>query len=232
MNKIYAVILAGGKGIRLGRDIPKQFLPLGDRAVIFRTIDLFNSLDIIDEIIVVLPDDYISRFNEESDMFEYRKLLHIIPGGETRQGSAYNALSSVDYADQDIVIFHDAARPFVTADIVTNIIEAVRETGSAGSYVKVIDTITEIRDNLVESIPERDSLFATQTPQGFRYCIIKQAHDDAREAGITDATDDVSLVLRKGCRVKAVPGDYINFKITTENDYNHALQLFKELSSL
>jgi 2-C-methyl-D-erythritol 4-phosphate cytidylyltransferase len=227
VSRIYAIVLAGGKGLRLGGDIPKQFLPLGGRPVILRTIDLFQSLEGIDGIIVVLPADYISTFNNESEKYKYQKIIKVIAGGETRQGSAYNALNSYEFDDEDILIFHDAARPFVNKETVINLIDAVEETGSAGTYVKAVDTITEIRDDLVNNIPDRNSLYSAQTPQGFKYRIIKRAHDDARKAGIIGATDDVSLVLRTGEIVKAVHGDYGNFKITTDSDYRRALQLFK-----
>ncbi len=225
MKKNYAIILAGGKGVRLGGQIPKQFLPLGDRPVILRTIDLFDSLEQIDGIIAVLPSDYIRSFYSESEKYNYRKIIKVVEGGETRQNSAYNALKSYEFDDEDILIFHDAARPFISKEIIISLINAVEETGAAGTYVKAIDTITEIRDEMVNNIPDRNSLYSTQTPQGFRYRIIKRAHDDARKSGIIDATDDVSLVLRIGGNIKAVSGDYRNFKITTENDYRYALQL-------
>lgn len=227
MNKTYTIILAGGKGLRIGGDIPKQFLPLGDRFMILRTIDLFDSLERIDGIIVVLPADCISTFYNELVKSNYRKITKVIEGGKTRQGSAYNALKSNDFDDEDILIFHDAARPFIDKETVISLINAVEETGSAGTYVKVIDTIAEIKDNFVNNIPDRNILYSAQTPQGFRFRVIKKAHDDAREAGIIDATDDVTLVLRTGGRVEAVPGNYDNFKITTESDYRRALRFLE-----
>jgi 2-C-methyl-D-erythritol 4-phosphate cytidylyltransferase len=225
MSRTFAIVLAGGKGLRLGGDIPKQFLPLGDRPVILRTIDIFHSLECIEGIIAVLPGDYIGTFKNELGRFKYQKPIKVVEGGDTRQKSAYNALNASDFNNEDILIFHDAARPFVKKETVINLINGVEETGAAGTYVNVIDTITEIRNDLVESIPDRNLLYSAQTPQGFRYRIIKRAHDNARDAGLVDATDDVSLVLRMGVKVKAVFGDYDNFKITTENDYRRALQL-------
>jgi 2-C-methyl-D-erythritol 4-phosphate cytidylyltransferase len=225
MNKTYAVILAGGMGLRLGRNVPKQLLPLGERPVIAKTIDMFHSMNEIDDIIVVMPGDLTREIHEIIDKHGFVKVLKVVTGGSTRQGSVNNALNSHDYKDEDILIFHDAARPFVTKDIIASLIRAVNETGAAGTYVKAIDTITEITGDQVISIPDRKNLFYTQTPQGFRYRIIKKAHTEALASGITDATDDVTLALRSGFTVKAVTGEYSNFKITTENDYRLALHI-------
>ncbi len=225
MSKIYAIILAGGKGTRMGKDIPKQFLPLNGRSVLIRSIEKFHLIDMIDNIIVVLPEEYIKKFNSEIVNSSMDKVFKVVKGGKTRQGSVYNAVTSHNFNDKDILIFHDAARPFVDTHIIIKVIEAVRESGAAGTYIPAIDTISEIESGFVRSIPPREKLFYTQTPQAFLYKIILDAHKRALSMGIDNAADDVSLVIASGYKVKTVEGSPHNIKITTEDNYLYARYL-------
>ena len=129
------------------------------------------------------------------------KVLKITAGGATRQESAWNALNCHDFHENDILLFHDAARPFVTAEIIANCITEARNTGACGVYIPATDTITEIIDTRVRAIPPREHLYQTQTPQAFRYGVIRRAHELARSSGSGTATDDVSLVMQcRPCR--------------------------------
>jgi len=215
----YAIILAGGRGMRLKSDVPKQFLPLGTRPVIAWSLHACNSSEAVDRILVVIPDEFASRIQEMVDRYKFHKVKKIIPGGSTRQESAFNAVQFLDYNDDDILLFHDAARPFVTQDMIRGCIEAAREHGAAAVYVPVQDTIAEIVDGFAVSVPPRERFYSAQTPQAFSYSVTRRAH--LYGAG-SPATDDASLAINAGIPVKMVPGDSSNFKITTDIDYRSA----------
>lgn len=221
MQKTYAVILAGGQGIRLGKDMPKQFLKLIDRPVIVHTLEKFNIPGINGKIVVV-PEEYIEHTLRMIEEYSIPEVIKVIKGGETRQGSSYKALMCMNFNDDDILLFHDAARPFINSRIITKCIEETAEHGASGVYVKATDTIAEMKNNFVGSIPPREKLFYTQTPQSFKYRIIKEAHEKAASGGNTGSTDDVQLVINSGYKVKIVEGDYSNIKITTPFDLQMA----------
>ena len=228
MAKVYAIILAGGKGLRLNRETPKQFLPLGGRPVIAWSIRTCDSIEEIDHILVVIPNEFIPRAEEIVAKHGIRKVTGILPGGETRQESARNALQSRPFDDSDILLFHDAARPFIKTGIIQNCIGAVRRYGAAAVYVPVQDTITEIQEGFAVSVPPRERLYAAQTPQAFLYSVINKAHVHAAGTGFT-ATDDVSLALNAGFKARMVGGDNMNFKITTDADYRNACMVAENI---
>lgn len=218
----YAIILAGGTGTRLGSSEPKQFLELGNRPVIAWSLETFNSHPMVDHIITVIPKAYHEKIAAIIDTYSISRYLKTVNGGNTRQESSWNAVHSVDFAEDDILLLHDAARPFVNSDIIRDCIVTAKKYGSAGTYVPAVDTITEIDENMVNKTLDRNVLYYTQTPQAFRYSIILDAHLKSNDAGRGPATDDVSLVRNAGYQVHAVNGDYSNIKITTEYDYKLA----------
>ena len=221
MKGIYAIILAGGRGLRFGDATPKQFLPLIDKPIILWSLEKFTAIPEINEIIIVSPQEYISRTKEM--ITEYKtKSIRVIAGGDTRQQSSYNAICSMSFNDDDILIFHDAVRPFVSIEIILNCVRETEEHGAAGVYVRAIDTVAEIKDATIQSIPDREDLYYAQTPQSFQYGIIRHAHEIALSGNVSNASDDVSLVLHAGYGVRAVEGNYRNIKITTPLDYEIA----------
>jgi 2-C-methyl-D-erythritol 4-phosphate cytidylyltransferase len=222
MSAIYGIILAGGKGTRLGDDTPKQFLPLGDKPILLWSLEAFRSLEKMSGIIIVSPCEYLARTEEIIQQHQIQGAIEIIAGGISRQESSYNAVRCKDFNNDDILILHDAARPFVSASLISQCIEETEIHGAAAVYVRATDTVTEVRDNWVQAIPEREILHCAQTPQSFKYHFIKQAHEHALKREITGATDDVSLALLAGFAVRAVTGDYQNIKITTPFDYELA----------
>ncbi|HPL16869.1 MAG TPA: 2-C-methyl-D-erythritol 4-phosphate cytidylyltransferase [Spirochaetota bacterium] len=221
MITTYAIILAGGRGLRLAAKTPKQFLPLGGKPVIAWSLELCENLSEVSHILVVVPGEFIPQIDSLIKTHGITKHIMTVPGGATRQESAYHALAAVNFADTDLLIFHDAARPFVSPETMQVCIAAAQEHGAAAAYVPVHDTIAVIDDNFVTSVPLRDRMYYAQTPQGFRFSIIKAAHEKARKER-RSGTDDVSLVLAAGFRVKMIDGDYSNFKITTDYDYQAA----------
>ncbi|HOP28434.1 MAG TPA: 2-C-methyl-D-erythritol 4-phosphate cytidylyltransferase [Spirochaetota bacterium] len=220
---IYAVILAGGKGLRLGGDIPKQLLPLAGKPVIRWSAETFQSVDEIDSIIVVGEKNSLETIKSMLPEQDFPKIISFIEGGAERSDSSYNALLSREFSDDDIILFHDAARPFITADIIRAMITEIKVSGAAGIYIPAVDTVTIAENSKVITIPERRQVFYAQTPQGFRYNLIKSAHEKYKKGHLRiKATDDVSLVMAIGHDVKLVNGTALNFKITTDFDYRIA----------
>jgi len=219
----YAVILAGGKGLRLGGDIPKQLLPLAGKPVIKWSAEMFHSADEIDSIIIVGEKNSLDLIKEILPQNEFPKILSFIEGGTERSDSSYNALISREFSPDDIILFHDAARPFIAQEIIKSMIAEVKASGAAGVYIPAIDTVTIAENNKIINIPERRNVFYAQTPQGFRYDIIKDAHEKYKKGLLKiKVTDDVSLVMARGHDVKIVNGSVMNFKITTDVDYRIA----------
>jgi 2-C-methyl-D-erythritol 4-phosphate cytidylyltransferase len=225
MSNAYAVILAGGRGERMRGELPKQLLPLGGKSIIAWSIDAFARIDEVRGILIVSHPDCAAEIASIAPHHASGKLIGIVAGGETRQGSSYNALCALDCRDGDIVAIHDAARPFVSGGVIRAVLSAAREHGAAGAYVRATDTISEGKDGFVTAIPERSGLYYTQTPQAFRFEVIMDAHQSARERNRASSTDDAGMVLDAGGRVRIVDGDYRNIKITSPADYEAAKAL-------
>ncbi len=217
-----AVVLAGGKGLRLGNKVPKQMLLLGTKPVISWSVDTFHQFDMIDKIIIVSEKNLIHEIKSIFPQSDYPKIVSFIEGGDERSDSSYNALISSEFNDDDIILFHDAARPFVTEEIITEIIENVKVTGACGTYIQSTDTVALIRDSTVDSIPERKTVYSAQTPQGFRYNLIMRAHELQKQSKSITVTDDISLVFNMGHAVSSINGSIRNIKITTELDFKFA----------
>jgi 2-C-methyl-D-erythritol 4-phosphate cytidylyltransferase / 2-C-methyl-D-erythritol 2,4-cyclodiphosphate synthase len=219
---VTAIIAAGGAGVRLGAGMPKQFLELGGRTILERSVGAFLEHDRITDVIVVLPPR--SQFDlppwPESGM-----RVHAVAGGARRQDSVANAFDVVPSAC-DVVLIHDAARPFVSADVISRVIDAAVEHGAAIAGIPVSDTVKQIeldggRRVISRTIP-RESVFLAQTPQGFRRGILAEAVALGR-AG-TEATDEALLAEAAGHRVELVEGSAANSKITTPADLEAARQ--------
>jgi 2-C-methyl-D-erythritol 4-phosphate cytidylyltransferase len=222
MPSTYFIILAGGRGARLGNDTPKQFLDLGGMPVIAWSMRAAAAVKEVSGLILVCPGNERARVESIAGRHGTNLVRAIVAGGETRQGSVWNALSALPFADDDILLFHDAARPFIGPGIISRCAAETAIHGAAAVYVKATDTVTRVDGGFVTSIPPREGLFAAQTPQGFRYSVIRAAHEQARAAGVFDASDDVRLVMESGVKVKTVEGEYRNLKITTAFDYEVA----------
>ena len=219
MSNIYVIILAGGIGSRTGQGIPKQFLNVNGKPVIIHTLNKFLQLSLkIEGIIIAVPEEHVKYTNELIKEFADSKLMRVIKGGKTRQGSSYNAITCTEFNDNDILVFHDAARPFVSKESIETCIKEAEINGAAGLYIKATDTVALIEDDFVKQIPDRNKLYYTQTPQVFKYKIIREAHELALSKGIKDPTDDVQLVLDAGYKVKLAEGSSANIKITNAFD--------------
>ena len=213
-----AIVVAAGKGTRLGGDQPKQFLELCGVPIIIHTLRQFERCEAIKEIIVVVPAESTAAFSSLAEKFEVRKLSRVVSGGATRAQSVLCGLNAIDNAE--IVAVHDGVRPFVTPDEIDRVVAAARAGGAAILVAPVADTIKEIENRRVKSTPPRPGLRRALTPQCFRYDLLKRAFDelDEVEAAGIEVTDDSLLVERLGAEIIAVEGSARNIKITRAED--------------
>ncbi|ABO48736.1 2-C-methyl-D-erythritol 4-phosphate cytidylyltransferase [Desulforamulus reducens MI-1] len=218
MGNIVAVIPAAGMGSRMGTEVKKQYLKLQDRPILAHTIDALEQVpDITGIVLVVSPGEetLCQELILKGNLFN--KIMAVVPGGDHRQTSVYHGLCSLP-GDTELVVIHDGARPLVQRAEISHIIKEARRVGAAALAVPVKDTVKLVNDQgYVIATPNREKLWAVQTPQVFNYELILKAHQDAREKGVY-ATDDCALVEALGQPVKLVQGSYENIKITTPED--------------
>jgi 2-C-methyl-D-erythritol 4-phosphate cytidylyltransferase len=225
-----AVVLAGGSGLRLGGDVPKQLQLLAGRTLLEHSVSAFDQAPGVDEVIVVLPADFVPA-GQRILGGRYRKVSQVIAGGADRPGSTRCAIELLSGRGADCdVLFHDAARPLVDQRIIADCVAALRQCEALGVVVPTADTIVELADGVMTSIPPRESLGRCQTPQGFRLSVIRRAHELAAadpDAASFSATDDCGIVLRylPGVHVRAVRGSERNLKITYPGDLRIAESL-------
>lgn len=226
MTATSVIIPASGQGKRLGNTTDKAFVDISGIPMLVRTIRVFQECSSITEIILVVRNEYISDAKQLVYLYGLTKVSCITAGGGLRQDSVRNGLSKIA-SDCDVVLIHDAARPFITPDIINNSIAAAIEYKAAIAAVPVINTIKSSNGEFVESTLNRESLFAVQTPQTFDRHIIEEAYR-AAYADCFYGTDDASLVERLGIPVKIVEGSYDNIKITTPNDIATAENIIRQ----
>ena len=217
-KKFCTLIAAAGKGSRMNMDINKQYIEIGGKPILARTIEIFENCSQVDEIILVVNSNEIVYCKQNIvDVFGFRKVTAIVAGGDTRQASVYNGLLQLNDSCS-IVLIHDGARPFVSEESIIESIAIASEFGCACVAVPVKDTIKSADSNdIVQETLDRSRLWSVQTPQTFRYSLILDAHKKAREAGFS-GTDDATLAERLGHPLRLVYGSYYNIKITTEED--------------
>ncbi len=212
-----AIIVAAGRGLRAGSGGPKQYRSIGGRTVISRAMEPFCRHPQIFAVQPVLNPDDTAMFNEAVSDMRYQPPAN---GGATRQASVRAGLEALAGQAPDIVLIHDAARPFVTAAVISRAIDAAGPTGAAVPAIAVTDTIKLIGDTgHVEATPERARLRIAQTPQSFRFEAILDAHRRAAREGRDDFTDDAALAEWAGLTVATFEGDPANMKLTTPEDF-------------
>lgn len=212
-----AVIVAAGKGKRMGTEISKQFLPLGGKEILAHTVKKFEKAEKIRDIILVTGEDSLQDVQEMAQEYGWEKIRVIVAGGKERQDSVWNGLQEVS-EDTEIVLIHDGVRPFVTEDILNRSIETALEMGGCVAGVPAKDTIKVCnRENIAVATPDRSTLWQIQTPQTFRRERIIKAYEQAKADGFV-GTDDASLAEHSGYPVKVIMGSYRNIKITTKED--------------
>jgi len=227
--RVAALVPAAGMGKRMAAGINKQYLNLGGKPVLAHTLSIFETAPFVDDIVVIVPEDEIPYCRENVvDRFGFTKARRIIAGGRERQESVCNGLRAVsELMDDDIVIIHDGVRPFVPLEAVLRSVESALLHDGALVAVPVKDTVKTAVEGIVVDTPDRGNIWLAQTPQTFRYGVIRDAHEKAKCEGFL-GTDDASLVERLGKKVHIVMGDYRNIKITTPEDMLLAEAFLKE----
>lgn len=228
-NNLRVVIAAAGSGKRMASKINKQYMLLKEKPVLAYSLDVFEEFGLVDDIVIVAhPREVDFCEKEVVKKFGYSKVSQIIPGGEQRQDSVWAGLKELD-SRTDFVAVHDGARPLLTAGLLWELLKEAEEWGAAIPGIRARDTLKMVdRDNFVGQTLDRSSIVAVQTPQVFKYNELLRAYEYAYEEGFM-ATDDSSLFEKYIGRVKVVPGNYNNIKITTPEDLIIAEGLLKEL---
>jgi 2-C-methyl-D-erythritol 4-phosphate cytidylyltransferase/2-C-methyl-D-erythritol 2,4-cyclodiphosphate synthase len=220
--RVSAIIAAGGRGTRLGADRPKQFLEIAGRSLLELSISALASSGRIDDLVVAVPGDHLASARRELQAVS--TALVLVAGGRRRQDSVANALAQVSPAS-DIVVVHDAARPFVSREVIGRTIDAAATYGAAIAAIPVRDTVKQASAALVDgsrvvhATLRRDEIFLAQTPQAFRRHLLEEAF---QRGGELDVTDEAMLAERAGFPVHLVPGDPENIKVTTSADLGRA----------
>lgn len=210
--KKYAIIVAGGKGLRMGKDLPKQFLLLGGKPVLMRTLERFAAYDSSLSLILVLPEAHQEYWLTLCRQYNFTLPHCIAPGGETRFHSVKNGLALVD--ESGWVAVHDGVRPFVSCEVIDACFEQAALTGAALPVLPVIETLRETTETTSRTV-DRSRYCTVQTPQVFTASLLKEAYEQPYSAAFTD---DASVVERLGHPVTLVPGNRENIKITTPFD--------------
>ncbi len=213
------IIVAAGRGARMGASEPKQLLDLGGRTMVRRSVEAFDAHPSVDRIVVVLPVELVPA--GASVVGQTRRPCVVVAGGDRRQDSVRCGLAALG-DDIELVLVHDAARPFVDAALVDRVIAGARETGAAVPAVQARDTVKRVGrgDRMVQATLPREEIWLAQTPQGFRRNVLDEAVTIGARG--VEATDEAMLAEQAGHRVVLVPGDERNVKITTPEDLAEA----------
>lgn len=226
MSKVTLIIAAGGTGKRIGDPLPKQFIEIAGKPIIVHTLAYFYSNSKISDIIISIHKDWESHLQKLMNENGFSDKCRIVLGGISRQDSIKNALDTI--VDSEIIMIHDAVRPFVTDRMIDDLIEAAEKYGAALPGLTPVNTIKILSDNnTVRTTPERSQLTSVQTPQAFKLDVIRNANENAYSKSYL-GTDDASLVEFAGYEVKVVEGNELNIKITRPIDLVLAEEILKK----
>jgi len=226
--KVFVIIPAAGLGTRMAPSLQgkkpaasKQLTELGGTPILIHTLRKFTANTQVSEICIALRGNEIEGFRACMGKEPKGKNVHLVEGGKNRQQSVANALKSISAAEDDIVLVHDAVRPFVTREIIDEVINATQKYGAAIAGTPAVDTVKQVERTadgaLIKATIPRERVVLAQTPQGFRYGLLKKAFDDATADGFV-GTDEASLLERSGHQVAVVMGSARNIKITSPGD--------------
>lgn len=227
---VYAVILAGGSGTRMGTEVPKQFLNICSRPVIIRSADAFLDSGLCDHVIITVPAEFTDYTRSLIKQYRPDDNTDVIAGGKNRNSSLLNALEFIKqnkpYDGDTVVLTHDAVRPFINKRIIEDNIKAVREFGGCNTVVKCVDTVLVSDDGkFISSVPERKKLYNAQTPQSFNFKELLNIYEKMTDDEKENMTDACSVFLKYGKKVALVDGAQNNIKITYKNDIGRAEQI-------
>jgi 2-C-methyl-D-erythritol 4-phosphate cytidylyltransferase len=210
-----AILVAAGRGERMGGSRPKAFLELAGEALVLRAARVFDRAPSVSRIVAVVPGDELAA--ARALLASVGKVAAVVAGGERRQDSVREGLRQAPAGFDGVVLVHDAARPLVDVDLVEAVAGEAAAAGAAVPLVPVVDTVKRVREGVVVETLDREALGSAQTPQGFRFAVLAEAYEAAFRDGVT-VTDEAMAVERLGAPVRAVAGSPRNRKITTRED--------------
>jgi 2-C-methyl-D-erythritol 4-phosphate cytidylyltransferase len=215
---VVALVPAAGRGLRMGGSVPKQFLSLGGEPLIVQSLRTLQASSVVDQIVLAVPFADVEYCEHEIvSRYGFTKVTKVVAGGDERQDSVRYALAQIP-ADTEVVLIHDAVRPFVTQRMIEEVVASARKEGAAIIALPMRDTVKQVRtDGTIERTVDRTPLWLAQTPQAFRRDWIESAHKKAHAEGIR-ATDDAFLVEWLGYSVAVVEGSGENIKVTRPED--------------
>ncbi|EAE1342335.1 2-C-methyl-D-erythritol 4-phosphate cytidylyltransferase [Listeria monocytogenes] len=231
---IYAQILAGGKGTRMGNvSMPKQFLPLNGKPIIVHTVEKFILNTRFDKILISSPKEWMNHAEDNIKKYISDARIVVIEGGEDRNETIMNGIRFVEktygLTDDDIIVTHDAVRPFLTHRIIEENIDAALETGAVDTVIEALDTIVESSNHeVITDIPVRDHMYQGQTPQSFNMKKVYSHYQNLTPEKKQILTDACKICLLAGDDVKLVKGEIFNIKITTPYDLKVANAIIQE----
>ncbi|WP_077358782.1 IspD/TarI family cytidylyltransferase [Virgibacillus halodenitrificans] len=232
---IYAGILAGGKGTRMGNvPMPKQFLTLNDKPIIVHTLEKFLLNNSFEKIIIATPKEWINHTNDILKKYSINlPVVEVISGGTDRNSTIMNIIDYVEEEnglnDEDIIVTHDAVRPFLTHRIIQENIDYGLKNSAVDTVIPAIDTIVESKDDTyISSIPRRDYMYQGQTPQTFHIKKLKELYDELSIEDKEILSDACKIFSLSGEKVKIVQGEIFNIKVTTPYDLKVANAIIKE----
>ena len=232
----FAGILAGGMGTRMGRtDLPKQFLMLGEKPIIIHTIEQFLISPLIEAVIVAVPANWVGYTQDIVEKYCKDEKIHIIQGGEDRNGTVMNICQYISKnfqcTENDIVVTHDAVRPFVTQRIIKDNVEMCMQYGATDTVIPATDTIVESKDgNVISNIPVRKEMYQGQTPQSFKLNEFIKINNELTQEEKKILTDAAKVYVLKQKDVGLVMGETYNMKITTKYDLKMANLMLNNLN--
>lgn len=214
--KKHIIIVAGGSGLRMQTDVPKQFIEIGNLPILMHSITAFYNYDNKINIVLALPKAHFEFWKNLCKKHDFKIKHKIVEGGETRFNSVQNALNSIE--NEGLVAIHDAVRPFITPDLISRCFDTAEKLGNAIPAIEIVESVREISDTSNKTI-DRSKLRAIQTPQTFKTEIIKLAFEKANH---NKFTDDASVLENIGEKINLIEGEKNNIKITTLQDLNFA----------
>lgn len=228
MNKASAIIVAAGKGLRMDDDVPKQYLTVAGMPLVGHSVIAFDVCPDVEKIYLVIPkaDFDFCQKNILAKIDLHTEIL-LVAGGLERQDSVYNGLLAIEKKKEAVVVIHDGVRPCLRPDWILNCIIGAIEYGACILGLPAHESLKYVQPNgHIKGTLERSGVWLAQTPQAFQYCLIRQAHEKARQ-DYYHGTDDANLVERMGKEVKMIPGSRLNIKVTTPEDLELAALLLQ-----
>lgn len=233
---VVGIILAGGVGQRANQAVPKQFVQVCGKSILMYTLMQVIAVERIERVIVCTHSDWIENLNKEIDesfSLTEKKRLMLCEGGKTRNGSILNGLKALEavtaVSDDDIVMVHDGARPLVSTRILEDSIQSVEQFGATVPLYPTGTVYTSSDGKMVDGTPDREVLFAGQSPESYKYWQLKEMFESITEDEMLNVHSLVQVALERGHNVHGIQGDALNFKITTESDIVIARALIEDM---